>query len=292
METNESMLLMKGKPVADEISIGIAETVRSLTEKRIVPKLAIVRVGSRPDDLAYERGIVKKCTTLGVETELHPLDASATTERCMEVLQDLGYDPSIHGIMPFRPMPEHIDMNRLKTQISPHKDVDCFGPKSAAHVYDKSLHGFLPCTAEAVMEMLRYYGIALKGARAAILGRSPVVGRPLALLMVDAHCTVTICHSKTQDIERVAAEADILIAAMGRARMVGGEWVKRGAVVVDVGINGDGHGGICGDVDFEAVSQKCTAITPVPGGIGTVTTTLLVRNVVNACKYFTDGGAE
>ena len=279
----------KGKPVSDAMAEKISADVAELAKRNIVPRLAIVRLGARPDDLAYERGVVKRCEALGVNVTICASDADVSQAQLIDDLRALGADSSIHGILPFRPLPPQIDPGALKAAIAPQKDIDCVGPQGSASVFDRSLFGFLPCTAEAVMEMLKYYQVPLAGARAVVLGRSMVVGRALALLLLDEHCTVTVCHSKTRGIERIAAEADILICAMGRAKKVDARYVKPGAVVIDVGINDDGNGGICGDVDFDSVSKVAGAITPVPGGIGVVTNTILVRNVVEACKRITNG---
>ena len=274
----------KGKPVSDAMAEKISVDVAELAKRNITPGLAIVRLGARPDDLAYERGIVKRCEALGVSATICAFDEDMSEPELVKELRALGADASIHGILPFRPMPPQIDPGAVKAAIAPEKDIDCVGPQGSASVFDRSLPGFLPCTAEAVMEMLKYYQAPLAGAHAVVLGRSMVVGRALALLLLDEHCTVTVCHSKTREIEKIASQADILICAMGRAKKVGARYVKPGAVVIDVGINGDGQGGICGDADFEPVSEIAGAITPVPGGIGVVTNTVLVRNVVGVGK--------
>lgn len=275
---------MRGKPVAEAVEQRIRAEVEALAMDNIVPKLAIVRMGSRPDDVAYERGIKRKCASLGVTTEVHTLPMGANEYQLFDLLQQLGRDETVHSILPFRPFPPQISLHSTKFIIEPSKDVDCIGPSGSASIYDRSLDGFLPCTAEAVVEMLEHYGVSLSGARAVIVGRSMVVGRALALLMLDGDSTVTICHSKTKNLPEITSEADILVTAIGRPRMIDGSYVKKGAVVIDVGINDDGAGGICGDVDEVSVGALAGALTPVPGGVGVVTTALLVRNVVNACK--------
>jgi len=272
-----SAKLLKGKPVSDAMAEKLSAVAAEST-----PRLAIVRVGERPDDLSYERGVIKRCTALGVEASVFAFPADVPQAELIDGLRALGEDGRIHGILPFRPMPHQIDPAAVKAAICPEKDIDCVGPRGSASVFDRTLPGFLPCTAEAVLETLKYYEIPLAGARAVVLGRSAVVGRALALLLLDEHCTVTVCHSKTREIEKLASEADILICAMGRAKKVGAAYIKPGAAVIDVGINDDGNGGICGDVDFEAAADIAGAITPVPGGIGVVTNTILVRNVVRA----------
>lgn len=277
-------VVMRGKPVAEAVEQRVRAEVEALAVDNIVPKLAIVRMGSRPDDVAYERGIKRKCASLGVTTDVHTLPMGANEYQLFDLLQQLGKDETVHSILPFRPFPPQISLHSMKYIIEPSKDVDCIGPSGSASIYDRSLDGFLPCTAEAVVEMLEHYGVSLCGARTVIVGRSMVVGRALALLMLDGDSTVTVCHSKTKDLPGITSEADILVTAIGRPRMIDGSYVKKGAVVIDVGINDDGACGICGDVDEVSVGALAGAITPVPGGVGVVTTALLVRNVVNACK--------
>jgi methylenetetrahydrofolate dehydrogenase (NADP+)/methenyltetrahydrofolate cyclohydrolase len=277
--------LLKGKPVADAIADEIKNSIARLASlsEPITPGLATVRIGSRPDDTAYERSVIKRCESLGLRAKNISLPETASQDELLSVISELARDEGIHGILPFRPMPPRIDSGALKRALPPEKDIDCIGASSSASVYDRSLPGFLPCTAEAVIEALRFYKIPLEGADAVVLGRSMVVGRALALLLSDENCTVTVCHSKPRDIEAISSKADILICAMGRARKVTAPCIKKGAAVIDVGINDDGRGGICGDADYESVSKIAGAITPVPGGIGTITNTILIRHTVNAC---------
>ncbi|MDL2263958.1 bifunctional 5,10-methylenetetrahydrofolate dehydrogenase/5,10-methenyltetrahydrofolate cyclohydrolase [Synergistaceae bacterium OttesenSCG-928-I11] len=284
MSTNDAIRL-KGKPVVEALEAALQPRIDRLLADGVTPKLAIVRMGERPDDIAYERSIVKKCDTLRIAADVHELPADAPESDLIYLLELLARDAAVHGILPFRPLPPHISLKRVKESIKPSKDVDCVGPYSSASIYDRSLAGFLPCTAEAVVALLRHYAVPLEGAHVVVIGRSMVVGRALALLLLDAHCTVTICHSKTRNIREVASEADILISAIGQARMVDGGYVKQGSFVIDVGINDDGCGGICGDVDEASVMRQGVAgVTPVPGGVGGVTTALLVRNVIEACE--------
>ncbi|GHV27751.1 bifunctional protein FolD [Synergistales bacterium] len=277
--------LLKGKPVADAIADEIRSSIARLASLPvpITPGLATVRLGSRSDDIAYERNIIKRAESLGLRAKNLSLPETASQDELLSAISDLARDDSVHGILPFRPMPPHIKGGALKQAIPPEKDIDCIGAPSSASVYDRSLPGFLPCTAEAVIELLRFRKIPLEGANVVVLGRSMVVGRALALLLLDENCTVTVCHSKTRGIEAISSKADILICAMGRARKVTAPYIKTGAAVIDVGINDDGNGGICGDADYESVSQIAGTITPVPGGIGTITNTILIRHAVNAC---------
>ena len=279
-----SAKILKGKPVTEAITSKIRSDVEELKSKSITPKLAIIRMGSRPDDIAYEHSLKKYCAVSGVETEVFELDINAGESELKELIISLGGDRNTHGILPFRPIPPHIDEHVLKVTISHLKDVDCFGEGGFAPIFDRRLTGFLPCTAEAVIEMLHFYDIPIAGTRSVILGRSMLLGRPLSLLLMDLDSTVTTCHSKTHNIASVAREADILVSAIGQGRAIGADYIKPGAVVIDVGINDCGDGKICGDIDFDAVTNVAGAITPVPGGLGSVTTALLVRNVVRACK--------
>lgn len=279
-----SAKILRGKPVTEAMTSAIRSDVEMLKSKGVTPKLAIIRMGSRPDDIAYEQSLKRYCAAAGVDTQVFELCIDAPESELKELLFTLGCDKDVHGILPFRPIPTHIDEHVLKITIAHEKDVDCFGEGGFASVFDRRLSGFLPCTAEAVIEMLNFYEIPIAGSRSVILGRSMLLGRPLSLLLMDLDSTVTTCHSKTRDIASVAREADILVSAIGRGRAVGAEFVKPGAVVIDVGINDCGDGKICGDIDYDSVVNVAGALTPVPGGLGSVTTTMLVRNVVRACK--------
>jgi methylenetetrahydrofolate dehydrogenase (NADP+)/methenyltetrahydrofolate cyclohydrolase len=190
----------------------------------------------------------------------------------------------VHGILCFRPLPKQLDEEAIKYVISPEKDVDCFSPINSAKIMEGDKSGFPPCTPTAVVEILKHYGVELKGANVAVLGRSMVVGKPAAMLLLNENATVTICHSRTKDLAKVTSEADVLVAAVGRAKMVKENFVKEGAVVIDVGINVDENGNLCGDVDTAAVQDKVSMITPVPAGVGSVTTSILAKHVVKACK--------
>ena len=279
-----SAKILKGKPVTEAMTRQMQSDVEILKERGVTPKLAIIRMGARPDDIAYEQSLKRFCTKAGVETQVFELSSDISESELEALLISLGRDKSVHGILPFRPIPSHIDEHVLKITIAHEKDVDCFGEGGFASVFDRRLSGFLPCTAEAVIEMLNFYDIPIAGTRSVILGRSMLLGRPLSLLLMDLDSTVTTCHSKTRDIASVARDADILVSAIGRARAVGPECVKPGAVVIDVGINDCGDGKICGDIDFDSVLEVAGAVSPVPGGLGSVTTAMLVRNVVRACK--------
>lgn len=283
IDTNQVQII-KGKPVADKISEILINDVKNLKIKGIYPKLTIVRVGSRGDDLAYERGALKRCQTIDIETEVLELDENITQEDYINEIKRLNNDESVHGILCFRPLPKHLNEDEIKYVISPEKDVDSFSPINTAKVMEGDTTGFTPCTPTAVLEILKHYDVSLSGAKVVVLGRSMVVGKPAAMLLLNENATVTVCHSRTKDLQSITSDADILVAAVGRAKMVKSEFVKEGAVVVDVGINVDESGKLCGDVDTDDVLGKVSMITPVPAGVGSVTTSILAKHVVKACK--------
>ncbi|HBF0918827.1 TPA: bifunctional 5,10-methylene-tetrahydrofolate dehydrogenase/5,10-methylene-tetrahydrofolate cyclohydrolase [Clostridioides difficile] len=276
--------IIKGKPVADKISEELIKEVDLLVKEGINPKLTIVRVGARSDDLSYERGALKRCQNIGITTEVLELAEDITQEEYIDVLKRVNDDKNVNGILCFRPLPKHLNEEVIKYVIAPEKDVDCFSPINSAKVMEGDKSGFPPCTPTAVVEILKHYNVDLKGSKVTVLGRSMVVGKPVSMLLLSEHATVTICHSKTKNLSGVAAEADVLIAAIGRAKIVDESFVKDGAVVIDVGINVDEEGNLCGDVDTNAVLDKVSMITPVPAGVGSVTTSILAKHVVKACK--------
>lgn len=276
--------IIKGKPVADKISENLIKEVNELVNEGINPKLTIVRVGVRGDDLAYERGALKRCETIGIQTEVLELKEDITQEEYINELTKLNDDKNVHGILCFRPLPKQLNEEEIKYVISPEKDVDSFSPINTAKVMEGDTTGFPPCTPTAVVEILKHYDVNLNGAKVAVLGRSMVVGKPAAMLLLNENATVTICHSRTKDLSKVTSEADILVAAVGRAKMVKADFVKQGAVVIDVGINVDEEGKLCGDVDTNEVVEKASMITPVPAGVGSVTTSILAKHIVKACK--------
>lgn len=283
-ETNVKSQIIKGKPVADKITEDLKKEVKNLNEMGINPKLAIVRVGERPDDLAYERGALKRCQNIGIETEVVELDENISQEEFIKAVHKLNEDDKVNGILTFRPLPKHLSEDEIKYEISPKKDIDCFNPINTAKIVENDKTGYPPCTPTAVIEILKHYDINLTGANIVVLGRSMVVGKPLSMLLLNENATVNICHSKTRNLPEIASQADILVAAVGRAKMVKKDYVKDGAIVIDVGVNVDDKGNLCGDVDMEDVLDKVSMITPVPGGVGAVTTSILATNIVKACK--------
>jgi len=277
--------LLKGKPVADNISEGLIKEVEVLREKGINPKLTIIRVGARGDDLAYERGALNRCAKVGVETEVRELQEDITQEDFIEELRKINKDKNVHGILVFRPLPKQLKEEVIKYEIAPEKDVDCLSPINAAKLLEGDNTGFPPCTPMAVIEILKHYQIPIEGKKAVVLGRSMVVGKPAALLLLKENATVTICHSRTQELSKVTADGDILVAAIGKGKFVKEDFIKEGAVVIDVGINVDEEGNLHGDVDFEGCEKKAAMITPVPAGVGSVTTSILAKHVIKACKF-------
>ncbi|MCH3966006.1 MAG: bifunctional 5,10-methylenetetrahydrofolate dehydrogenase/5,10-methenyltetrahydrofolate cyclohydrolase [Clostridium sp.] len=277
--------IIKGKPAADDISSSLISEVADLKSKNIIPKLTIIRVGENESDIAYERGALKRCGNIGIDVDVRKLPENISQKDFIRKLEEKNDDRSVNGIMVFRPLPEHLDENVIKYSIDPEKDVDCFNPANMSKILENDISGFAPCTAAAVMEILKYYKVEVQGKRAVVVGRSMVVGKPLSLLLLNANATVTVCHSKTQNMKEICSEADILVACVGRPNMIDSAYIKQGAVVIDVGINVDQNGSLCGDVDTKSCIQKAEMITPVPGGVGSVTTSVLAKQVVAACKF-------
>ena len=276
--------LMLGTEVAKAMKETLTLKTERLKEQGTVPCLAIVRVGERPDDISYERGAKKKMEGIGIECRSIVLEEAISMARFEEVIRGLNTEADVHGILLLRPLPKHLDEKQVKTWMDPEKDMDCMCDSNILKVFAGEKADYAPCTAEAVMEMLNYYQIPLAGKRVAIIGRSMVIGKPLAMLMLHAHATVTMCHSRSEEMDAICRNADILVAAAGKAKMVKAKMVKEGAVVVDVGINMDENGKLCGDVDFEDVETKVSAISPVPKGVGSITTSVLAKHVLLATE--------
>ena len=277
--------LLSGKEVSLELISRLKKRILKLKCEGVVPAAAFIRVGSNRDDMAYQNSIMKACSNIGVRTQLHELEDNITTEALVELIKKLNDSGSIHGIMIFRPLPVHIDEELINSTVCPEKDIEGMNPINLAKVFAGNYDGFAPCTATAVMEILKYYNISLKGKHAVILGRSMVVGKPLSMMLLKEDETVTLCHSKTEHIDEMARTADVLVAAMGRPNAVGADYIKPGAIVIDVGINVDQSGKIHGDVNFEEAEKTASMITPVPGGVGSVTTAILIKNIVKAAKH-------
>ena len=270
---------LRGMPVVKQIAADAALQVEELKKKGIEPKLAVVRVGEREDDLSYERGLLKRFDAVGalVESVVFPVDV--TQEELEAGIKKLNEDDKVHGILVFRPLPKHLDEEVIKEMVTEMKDVDCMGSANTAHVFAQDGKGHAPCTPQAVIEMLDFYGYDLIGKKAVVVGRSMVVGKPLAQMLLKKNATVTICHTKTADLRAEVKAADFVFACAGVAKMLDASYISEGQVVIDVGINVM-DGKLCGDVDYESVSEIAAAATPVPGGVGTVTTSVLLKHVL------------
>ena len=286
------MLIKKGEPVkmavlmkGAEVATGMKEAMLAEREalREAVPRLAVVRVGAREDDLAYERGLLKRFEALDLAVQVVALPEEIGQDDFDAEFERVNGDPTVSGVLLFRPLPEGLSDEHARQAIDPRKDVDGMSPVNIARVFAGG-EGFAPCTPSAVMELLAHYGISPEGKKVVIVGRSLVVGRPLAMLMLAAHATVTVCHTRTADLEAVCRNADIIVAAAGRAGIIGADCVTERSIVVDAGINIGKDGKLCGDVDFAAVEPIVSMITPVPGGVGAVTTSVLVKNLLKATR--------
>ena len=277
--------LLRGAPVAAAISEEVAARAASLAGRGVVPTLAILRVGQRPDDLSYERAAARRCEKVGVGVRRLALPEDAGTEVLLDAVRLVNKDPSIHGCLIMRPLPAHVDEAAVCAALDPAKDVDGVTAGSLYGVFAGRPVGFPPCTAQAVLALLDHYGIRLSGARAAVVGRSLVIGRPVAMMLLARDATVTLCHTRTADLASELRRADVIVCAAGHAGTVGADALRPGQVVVDVGINWDDKSqSLVGDVDFAAADGVVRAITPVPGGVGSVTTAILARHVVEAAE--------
>ena len=265
--------LLKGAPVAAAMTEELTARTQKLIQAGVTPTLCILRVGDRPGDVLYQRNAVKRCEKIGIEV------------RQVVLPQDCGReDPAVHGLLLMRPLPDREMEKAAQALLAPEKDVDGITAGAQARVFTGAGVGYPPCTAQAVMEILDHYGIDPAGSRAVVIGRSLVIGRPVAMMLLQRSATVTICHSRTEDMPRLCREAKILVAAAGQAGLVKENFVGPDQVILDVGINVDENGTLCGDVAFEAVEPEVSAITPVPGGVGGVTTAVLAAHVVDAAE--------
>lgn len=277
-------ILLEGKPVVESLREDLKRRIEMLKRQSINPTILIHRVGEREDDISYEKGIIKNCERIGLSCRRDVLPAEITTAELIKKIEHANRDAAMHGIMLFRPLPEHLDEELICRTILPGKDIDCMNPANLEKVFEGTAGAFAPCTPEAVMAMLDYYKVPLEGASVAVVGRSTVVGKPLAMLLLKQNATVTICHSRTKDLAKVTASADVVIAAAGRARFMDDSFFTGESIVIDVGINDGGDGKICGDVDFEKTIDKVKAINPAVGGVGLITTTILLGHTVTSCE--------
>ena len=276
--------ILKGAPVVAAMNEKNAALCEQLKAKGVTPTLAVVRVGEREDDLSYERGVMTRCGKVGVEVKQFLLPAGASQDDLLKVIAEVNADDAIHGCLLFRPLPKQFDDRTVRAALAPEKDIDGITDGSLAGVFTNTALGYPPCTAQACLEILKYYDIPLSGKRAVVVGRSLVVGKPAAMMLDKENATVTLCNSRTQNLPALCREADIVVVAMGKRGFIGADCLREGQVVVDVGIHVGDDGKLCGDVRFAEAEPVVEAITPVPGGVGTVTTSVLVGHVVDAAS--------
>ncbi len=278
--------IWKGAPVSAALTEELARRTEALKGRGVVPCLAILRVGERADDLAYERGALKRCEKVGIKARQFILPADVKQDVLMETIAEINADESIHGSLMFHPLPKTLDEKAACAALDPRKDIDGITVGSLARIYAGSGEGYAPCTAQSCMELLNHYGVDVTGKRVAVIGRSLVIGRPVAMLLMAANGTVTLCHTKTRNMPEIVREADIVVVAAGKAEAIGREYFRAGQVVLDVGINwSEARQKLVGDVDFENVVSIVDAITPVPSGVGAVTTAVLCKHVVEAAEF-------
>lgn len=275
---------MTGKPVADALKKELRQKVDRLRKKGIAPLLQMIRVGDRKDDLSYERSLRKNCSQIGIKYQITRLSENVQQAELEKKLKEANADPEIHGILVFRPLPASLDTEAIRQLIDPKKDVDCMSPVNMGMIFNKGAKQFSPCTAKSVMTLLDYYQIPLQGAKVVLVGASTVVGRPLTLLLLDRFATTTICQLYTENIPEITQKAEVVVTACGVAKLLKENYFNSDAVVVDVGMNTDDRGNLCGDVDYERVYGKVGAITPTIGGVGVITTTILLEHVVAGCE--------
>ena len=275
------MLELRGKKVSDGIKEYVSKELETLS---FVPKLAIVRVGENPDDMSYERSATKKLKSFGLDVASYVFPQDISDEAFKKAFKDINEDDEVTGILLLRPLPRTINEKDIENMIDPKKDLDGISPINIAKVFAGDTTGFSPCTAEAVIEVLKAYDIELTGKRVTVVGRSMVVGKPVSMLLLKENATVTMTHTRTVDLKKTCSDAEIVIAAAGRAKMLNSDYCGQDAVMIDVGINVDENGKLCGDVDYATLDGKASAATPVPGGVGTVTTAVLAKHLIQADK--------
>ncbi len=277
------MMIIDGKAVSADVKARIKAETRELRGEGIIPGLAVIIVGEDPASKIYVASKEKACVDIGFYSEKYALPESVTQDELLNLIKKLNNDDRINGILCQLPLPPHLDEKAVINAIDPQKDVDAFHPQNVGKIMIGE-YDFLPCTPAGVMELLSAYNIEITGKKCVVIGRSNIVGKPMAMLLLHKNGTVTICHSKTVNLPEICRSADILVAAVGKAKFVTADMVKDGAVVIDVGMNRPEGGKLCGDVDFENVAEKCSYITPVPGGVGPMTIAMLMQNTLTAAK--------
>lgn len=276
--------ILKGKPVADMIKADMTKKIEAFRAKGIAPKIAVVRLGEDPSDISYEKAILKVSASLNIDSEVFNIPRESTTEELLALMDKLNNDTKIHGILVFRPLPKQIDAERVVNFINPDKDIDCMNPINLEAIFEGKKDSFEPATPRAAVEILGRTGYDYKGKNVAIINRSMVVGKPLAMMLLNENATVTICHSKTKDLKAVCKSADVVFTALGRAKMLDKSYFNEESIVIDVGVSMDKEGKISGDADCDALADYVAKITPVPGGVGSITTTILLNQVLRAVE--------
>lgn len=276
--------VLKGNVVAKKIKETMKNTIIELEKNGIYPTLGIIRLGNNPGDISYEKSIVKACEAIGIKSKIYEEEITLDTEGLIALMQRLNKDVNISGILLFRPLPKHIDEEAIRNAIDPKKDVDCMHPLNLEKIFEGDLSGFNPCTPKAAMEILLYNNIDLEGKNVVVINRSMVVGKPLAMMLLEGNATVTICHSRTKDLQKIAKRADIVVTALGKAKFFDEKYFNPDSIVIDVGVGVDSNGKLSGDVDYDNVFDLVKMITPVPGGVGSVTTTILLNQVLQAAN--------
>jgi len=274
--------ILKGAPVAAALNEKTSAAIAQLNEKGIKPCLAVLRVGLNEADESYIRGIMKRAEALGVEAKVKELPEASSEEEVLTAIDELNNDGNVHGVLMMRPLPKHIDEDRARRALKPEKDMDGITDVALGGVFSGNNIGYAPCTAQSCIEILDHYGVDLKGKKVCVIGRSLVIGKPVSMMALGKNATVTICHSRTENLAETVKAADVVIAAVGKAGFVTADMLREGQTVIDVGINVNAEGKLCGDVDFDAAEKIVSAITPVPGGVGAVTTAVLMNHLAEA----------
>lgn len=276
--------VLRGKVVADKIKEQMAKDIAALKEAGKIPTLGIVRLGNNPDDISYEKSIIKNCERLEINSKVFEREEETNTDQLVSLMEELNEDKTISGIIVFRPLPKHIDETKIREAISPDKDVDCMHPLNLAKVFEGDMSGFVPGTPKSAMEILLDNKVELEGKNVVVVNRSMVLGKPLLMMLLNENATVTICHSRTKNLHEITSGADVVVTALGKAKFFDEKYFNENSICIDVGVSLTEDGKLSGDIDYDKVSPMVKAITPVPGGVGSVTTSLLLSQVVEACK--------
>lgn len=276
-------IILYGKPVAESIINDLSERTKTLLSKGVQPAVSILRAGARSDDIAYEKRVANLCEKINIKVNIIEMPEDVSQQELEDELAKANEDQDVHGILVFRPLPSQIDENRICSMISPQKDIDCMNSENLKKLFMGDSSGIAPCTPEAVIEILKHYNYKLEGKNVVIVNRSMVIGKPLSMLFLNENSTVTICHSRTVNLKEITKSADIIVSGVGRAKYFGKEYVSENSTVIDVGIN-FAEGRMCGDLDFDTVNNRVGAITPVPGGVGTVTSAILLKHLLESAE--------